>query len=171
MKRKPEFVAIGIITRPHGINGEVVVSPITDNPMQFMELRQVYLKGDEDNRQTFKIERIRQKKTGFIIKLSGINDRNQAEELKNFFVERRREREEHLPADEYYIFDLIGLQVVTTSGEVLGKICEVLSLPANDVYVVQSQSREILIPAIKDVIKQIDLEAEIMEIEPLDGLF
>jgi len=171
MKRKPEFVEIGIITKAHGIKGEVVVSPITDNPLQFMELRQVYLKGDDDNRQTLKIERIRQKKTGFIIKLSGINDRNQAEELKNFFLERRVERDEQLPPDEYYIFDLIGLQVVTTSGEVLGEICEVLSLPANDVYVVQSQSREILIPAIKDVVKQIDLEAEIIEIEPLDGLF
>jgi 16S rRNA processing protein RimM len=85
-------------------------------------------------------------------------------------IEKRSEDIEDLPADEYFIFDLVGLNVFTTANQLLGKIKDVLSHSANDIYVVQGESKEYLIPAIKSVVLKIDLEKEIVLIEPIEGL-
>lgn len=171
MRRRPEFLAIGIVTNAFGIKGEVFVSPISDDPSELLRMREVYLSHCTSRRQLFAIERIRRQKKRFIVKFVGIEDRDQAELHKNFLIEKRLEDDEELPPDEYYIFELIGLQVKTTAGVVVGAVKDVLSLPANDVYVVQAGSREILIPAVKTVIKKIDLNQGVILIEFLDGLF
>lgn len=171
MRRRPEFVSIGIISKAHGIKGEVIVSPITDNPQQFFRLKELYVSDGNGKRHILKIERIREKQNTFIIKFHGIEERDQAEILKHFYVEKRLEKNQELLPDEYFVFDLIGLQVKTTDGEIIGVVKDVLSLPANDVYEVQDKSRQILIPAIKSIVKKIDLENELILIEFLDGLF
>jgi 16S rRNA processing protein RimM len=170
MKRRPEFVSIGIVTKAHGLKGELVITPITDEPQQFEKLKNISLKDQAGERKTFTLERVNIKPNRIILKLKNINDRNHALTLKGLFVDKQMGEWEDLPPDEYYIFDLIGLQVKTTDNLYLGEIIDVLTFPANDVYVVNDGSREYLIPAIKDVIKKVDLEEEYILIEPLDGL-
>jgi 16S rRNA processing protein RimM len=171
MKERPEFVSIGIVARAHGIRGEVQVSPVTDDLQQFKTLKQVYLKIYKGERQLLKIERARIQNDKVILKFEGIDNRTDAADLKDSRIEKQFDPYVPLLPDEYYIFDLIGLVVKTTENRLLGEIAEVLTLPANDVYVVQNGTEEYLIPAIKDVIKQVDLEAGIMLVQPIDGLF
>jgi len=170
MKQRPEFISIGIITKAFGIKGEMLVYPLTDNPEQFKQLKNVLMSDGEKERQLFTVQRVREKNNLFILKLDGIDDRNQSISFQKFLIEKRLEDSEELSPDEYYIFDLIGLKVITTENQQLGELKEVLSLPANDVYVVQDGAKEILIPAIKSVIKKVDLKKEILIIELVDGL-
>jgi len=170
MRNRPEYVSIGMIARAHGVKGEVVVIPITDELQQFEKLKQVSLQDSQGERNFFAIERVRIISQRVIIKFENINDRNSALKLSGLYIDKRSDECEALPPDEYYIFDLIGLKVKTTDNVWLGEIIEVLALPANDVYVVQDGVNEYLIPAIKDVIKKIDVEQEHILIEPLDGL-
>lgn len=170
MKKRPEYVSIGIITKASGLKGEVVVIPITDELQQFEKLKRISIKDQNGERKSFIIERARLISHRFIIKFENINDRDSALTLKGLYIDKRSTECEALPPDEYYIFDLIGMKVKTTEDVWLGEITEVLTLPANDVYVIQDGSDEYLIPAIKDVIKKVDLEQEYILIEPLDGL-
>lgn len=170
MKKRPEFVSIGIIARPHGIKGEVQVNPITDDLQQFKTVTHVYLSMGEEERKRYKIENVSIKKDKAVLKFEGIDDRTAATILKGALLERHFDQYEPLLPDEYYIFDLIGLNVKTTENSWLGTVTEVLTFPANDVYVVQNGTTEYLIPAIKDVIKAIDLETETMLIQPIEGL-
>lgn len=170
MKQRPEFISIGIITKAFGIKGEMLVYPLTDNPEQLKQLKNVLLSDGEKERQLFTVQRVKEKNNLFILKLDGIDDRNQAISFQKFLIEKRLEDSEELSPNEYYIFDLIGLKVITTDNQQLGELKDVLSLPANDVYVVQDGAKEILIPAIKSVIKKVDLKKEILIIELVDGL-
>jgi len=170
MKERPEFVSIGIVARAHGIRGEVQVNPTTDDLQQFKTFKQIYLKIYKGERKLLKVERARIQNDKAILKFEGIDNRTDAADLKNSRIEKQFDPHVPLLPDEYYIFDLIGLAVKTTENRLLGEIIEVLTLPANDVYVVKNGTEEYLIPAIKNVIKQIDLEAGIMRIQPIEGL-
>ena len=170
MKKRPEFVSIGIIIRAHGVRGELVIAPITDEFQQFEELKKISVKALSGERQFFTIDRARVRADRVILKLEEINDRDQATQLKGLSVDKHISECPELPPGEYYIFDLIGLKVKTTTGILLGEVVNVLTLPANDVYVIHDGTTEYLIPAIKDVIKKIDLKEEYILIEPLDGL-
>jgi len=170
MKERPEFISIGLITKAHGIKGEVLVSSLTDNPEQFETSKQIFITQKDGKQNKFSIQRVRKQNDRFIIKFFGINNRNQAETLQKCLIEKRLQDVDKLPANEYFIFDLIDLKVYTTDFQLLGRIKDVLSLSANDIYVVQGESKEYLIPAIKSVIKKIDLEKETVLIEPLEGL-
>ena len=170
MKNRPEFVSIGIITRAHGVKGEVGITPITDDNRQFEHLKAVSVKQKTGEREFFTIERARVSGNRIIFKLEQIKNRDEALALKGLFIDKHIEDCQDLPSDEYYIFDLIGLKVKTTMDVVLGEVTDVLKLPANDVYIVHNGSNEYLIPAIKDVIKKIDIKEEYIIIEPLDGL-
>lgn len=170
MKKRPDFVSIGVISKAHGIKGEVSITPITDELQQYEELHEVYLNMKQKRREKHTIERGNVRNNKIVVKFFGIDDRDAASALKGAIVEKRGEDCKLLPRDEYYIFDLIGLKVYTVEGMYLGEIAEVLTLTANDVYIVRDGEKEFLIPAIKDVIKKIDLEKETILIDPIDGL-
>lgn len=170
MNKRPEYVSIAIISRAHGVKGEIVVIPISDEIQQFEKLKSISISDQKGERNSFNIERARVTTNRIIIKLKNIDDRDAALALKGFYLDKHSSECETLPADEFYIFDLIGLKVKTTDDVWLGEIIDVLTLPANDVYVIQDGSNEYLIPAIKDVIKKVDLEHEYILIEPMDGL-
>lgn len=169
MKKRPEFISIGIISKAHGIKGDVVITPITDEPQQFESLHDVLLKWDHGPRKSISIERGKIRNNKIIVKFAGIDTRDAALALKGVCIEKRIENCGPLPEDQYYIFDLIGLEVFTTEKVYLGEIKGVMTLPSNDVYVVQHK-KEILIPAIKEVIKNIDIEQGIVIVQPIDGL-
>lgn len=164
-----EYIAIGAVARAQGLKGEIQVLPLTDEPVQFEELTIVFLSMG-GSRKAHHVEKVRAAKNRFILKLEGIDDRTASELLKGALIERPIEELAPLAEDEYFIFDLLGLTVKTNDGQNLGKLVDVLDLPANDVYVVSSGTKEILIPAIKDVILKIDFANKEMIINPMDGL-
>ena len=168
-------ITIGQISKVHGIKGEMVVVPLTDDPKRFFELEKVLLLKDEkiiefevESVQTdFKAKRLKER---VLIKLKGVESPEEAKRLVGSFLEIEKEDLIKLPEGRYFIFDIIGLKVITTENKEVGKVKEVISLPANDVYVVQGDQKEYDIPAIKEVVKKIDLEGKVMIIEPKEGL-
>jgi 16S rRNA processing protein RimM len=166
-----EVISIGAIVKAHGIKGEVSVTPLTDEPKQFSELKSVHL-NVKNNRTRVEIEKVRFHQNIIILKLAHINDRNSAENLKGALIEREFSQMRKLEDNEYYIFDLMGLIVKDLQGNIFGEVVDVMDLPANDVYVVRNANEdEFLIPAIQDVIIKIDLVQKEMLIDPMDGLF
>jgi len=162
-------ITIGKITRTRGLKGEVVISPLTDDPERFFLLKEVWISGKEKSK-IFQIEKVKKFKEKIFLKFQGIDSPEAAKPLVNSFLEIQKESLPPLPQNRYYVFDIIGLEVLTTQGKKIGVIKDVISLPANDVYTVKSGTKEYDIPATKEVVKKIDLHKRIMIIEPLEGL-
>lgn len=116
------------------------------------------------------IESVQVNERTVLLKFADVNSREQAEELRNARITISREQCLPLPANHFYIFDLVGLEVVTVNGISVGHIAEVLEYPASDIYVVRDQQREILIPAVAHIVKDISLEKRRVLIDPIDGL-
>ncbi|KPK75552.1 MAG: hypothetical protein AMJ89_04310 [candidate division Zixibacteria bacterium SM23_73] len=168
-------ITIGQISRVHGIKGEMVVVSLTDDPKRFSELKKVFLSKDEKITQ-FEVEKVqtdlktKKFKERVLLKLKEVESPEEAKRLVGSFLEIEKDDLIKLPEGRYFIFDIIGLKVITTEDKEVGKVKEVISLPANDVYVVQGDQKEYDIPAIKEIVKQIDLERKVMIIEPKEGL-
>lgn len=163
---EPEYVTIGHILAPWGINGKLKVEVATDFPQQrFNAASQIYIK-----RQLMTIDSTEWHKGKAIIKLSTIDSIEQAQRLRGQAIEIHHSQLQPLPEGQYYHFQLIGLEVETTQGELLGKITEILTAESNDIYVVSGNRGEVLIPAIDDVVKSIDLNQGHIIIEPIEGL-
>jgi len=162
---KPEFITIGKVLASWGIKGKLKVEVATDLPQRFNPSSTVYI-----NQQPMTIESTEWRKRKAIIKLGTVDSIEDAEKLRGQLIEIHHSQLHPLPEGQYYHFQLIGLEVRTTQGELLGNITEVLTTPSNDNYVVSGAKGEILIPAIEDVIKSIDLKKGRLVIEPLEGL-
>lgn len=166
MNERQRWILIGEIAAPHGVRGAVRIKPHTDFPERFLEMEQIALfRSEVPDRpwQEMDVEDMRLHQAMVIGKLRGVDSRDAAEVLRGAQIRCREEELVDLPADSYYIFELVGLDVITTAGEHLGQIREVLRTGANDVYVirpaVQHEKRaEILLPAIRDVVVAIELE-------------
>ncbi len=163
------LVNIGKVVATQGSKGEVKVALLTDFPDRFRDLKRVYLvqKGKEPI--TAEIERTWHHKGFIILKIKGYDDIGKASELKNSFIAIPKEERMKLKRDEYYIDDLMGLEVENEEGEGLGKIVDVIRNPGNDIYVVRND-KELWIPATKEIIKRIDLENKKMIIHMMEGL-
>jgi 16S rRNA processing protein RimM len=160
---------IGYILKPHGIKGEVKVDPISPYPERFNRLDRVYLKNDSI--QAYSIQSVRISNRFVFLKLSEINSRSEAELLRNYEVLIDKEQLIELKADEFFIHDLVGCEVISENGDLIGKIVEVMQVSSNDIYVVQDErGREILVPAIKDVIKNIDIKHKKIKIHLMEGM-
>jgi len=160
---------IGIIVKPQGINGELRVLPTTDDPGRFAMLDEVYL--NQADKKAYKLTSARQHKGLVLLKLDGVNDRNTAEKLVGEMVVIPPEKALPLNADEYFIRDLIGLNVETQDGQALGEIADVFPTGANDVYIVRGPGGEsFMIPAIKDVVLEVSLAENKMKVRLIEGL-
>jgi len=162
-------VTIGRISRVRGIRGEMVVVPLTDDPARFLKLHKVIISKDEHT-QEFQVERARKFQDKALLKLKQVETPEEARKLVGGFIEIEREQLVKLPEGRYFIFDIIGIQVVSTRGERIGKVKEVISLPANDLYLVEGDKKLYHIPAIKKVVKKIDLAKKEMTVELMEGL-
>lgn len=161
---------VGVITKTHGIRGEVKVYPTTDDPERFEALSEVTLQQGKQ-RKKLSIESVRYFKNLVILKFKGIDNINDVEAYKGAELYIPREEGEALSEDEYYIADIIGLTVVTDAGEQLGVVKDVLETGANDVYVIQRDGKkDLLLPAIKDCVQDVDVEAGRMTVHVMDGL-
>lgn len=139
----------------------------TDFPQRFQRLKRVYL---GEKAISFVLERSRLHKGHALLKLGGCDDRDAAEELRGQLVQIPIEEAMPLDEDEYYVYQIVGLDVWSTEGEHLGKVSEILFTGANDVYVVQREKGEILIPAVEDVVLEVDLAGGRLTVELMEGL-
>lgn len=166
-----ELIAIGQITSPYGIRGEVKVYPLTDFPERFNTTGSVFV-CKEDVCQVYQIEKVRFLKGMVVIQFGECTTRQDAEALRNAYLKVERQRLVKLPPGHYYVHEIIGLGVQDTSGCFLGTVGDVLRTGSNDVYVVQrSGGEDILVPATKEIVRGIDLKAGRITIERREGLF
>ena len=163
-----KLIEIGKVTRPHGIVGEIKVAVSPDLIGLFDHIKTVYL---EDAQRPAKIIRFREHQGAALLLLDGITTRNDSETLRGTRIFINEKALPPLAEGEYYARDLIGLSVVTPEGLVLGEIIEVLSTGSNDVYVIQkADKKELLLPALDSVIKDINFEKRVMTVIVPDGL-
>jgi 16S rRNA processing protein RimM len=156
------------VLKPWSYRGELKIEILTDFPDRFASLRTVYM---GDDAKPFSVEGARLLGNAALIKLKGIDSTEAGDRLRNQLVQIPTDEAVPLPEGKYYLYQLIGLKVKTTQGEFLGQVVDVLDTGgANDVYVVRDEKREILIPAIEPVVKQVDLVNGEMVIEPMEGL-
>jgi 16S rRNA processing protein RimM len=163
-------LTVGEIVAPFGRIGEVKVRLETDFPDRFARLKQVCLRWPDGGARLADIERSRLHKGQILLKLRGIETIDDAETLRNTRVQLRANEAVGLAENEFYIHDLIGCEVVTTAGRVLGPLTNVMLGPANDVYVVGEGRSEILLPAISEVVRQVRLAERKIVVEPTPGL-
>ena len=165
-----DLLQVGVITTTHGVRGEVKVFPTTDDANRFKKLKHVILDTGKEQLD-LEITQVKFFKNLVILKFKGIDNINDIEKYKGKSLYVTRENAVKLKKNEYFIADLIGLKAVSEDGTELGKITDVLQTGANDVYVVQQEDgQEVLIPAIRDCVLNVDLEAGIMTLHLLDGL-
>ena len=163
-----EYFEIGQIVNTSGLKGIVKVNLFTDNIEKFDKVI------IEKNKQLieYEIEEVRYNKNQALIKFKGIDDIETAETFRNCYIKVKRSWEEELPKDTYYIVDLIGLEVFSDEDKKLGILKEVYPVPGgkNDVYVIETEEKELLLPAIKEVIKEVDIPNKKIIVHLLDGL-
>lgn len=165
-----DMLQVGVITQTHGIKGEVKVFPTTDDAQRFKKLKKVILDNGKERRE-LEITSVKFFKNLVILKFKGIDDINEVEKYKKAALFVTREDAVPLEENEYFIADLIGLKVVSDEGEELGTLDDVLQTGANDVYVVKNdKGEEILVPAIKDCVKSVDIEGGEILLHLLPGL-
>ena len=166
-----QYFEIGKITGTHGIRGTMRVFPTTEDPSRFERLKEIIVE-IRGKRETFHIQKVAFHKQFVLLTVKEITDINVAELYKNGRILIPDAMAIPLGEDEYYNRDLYGLKVVTEEGEELGEITEIFPTGSNDVYVVKKDGigKELLLPAIKDCIKNVDLENGVMTVKLLEGL-
>ncbi len=162
-----DWIAVGRIIGAFGIRGQLKVIPTGRSPERFRQLEHLYV-GETHDR--YEIEHCQLRRSEAILKLKGIDTREAAIAQRYVYVYVPESEALALPPGEYFVHQIVGLQVLTTAGETLGTVEEVLSTGANDVYVVPGPRGEVLIPALKTVIRTIDLASGQMIVALPPGL-
>ncbi len=161
---------IGQIVNTFGIKGIVKVKPFTDDINRFDNLKTVYIEKNNTQKE-YEIEEVKYHKDMVLIKFKGVDTVEQAELLRNAYLTISRDSAEKLEEGRYYIVDMLGLEVYTDEQVLLGTLDDIFNTGSNDIYVVKDkQGKQILLPAIQDVIKQIDMENRKMIVHLLPGL-
>lgn len=165
-----QLMEIGQIVNTYGIKGFLKVVPYTDDITRFEKLNNIYIQ-TKKSLETVTIEEVKYSKNLVLLKIKEIDDINSAEIYKNCYIKIDRSDAVELPEDSYFIIDLIGVEVITDEGENIGNIIDVFSTGANDVYVVKNElGKQVLLPAIGDVIKNVDIKNKKMIVHLLEGL-
>lgn len=165
-----DYLRVGVITTTHGIKGEVKVFPTTDDMERFKVLKQVFLDTGKEYI-PLEVEGVKFFKQMVILKFKGMNDINDIEKYRGKDLMVTRENAVKLEEDEYFVYDLIESEVITDEGIRLGILTEILKTPANDVYVVRTEEgKEVLLPAIKECILDIDPENKKITVHVMKGL-
>ncbi|MGF7057244.1 ribosome maturation factor RimM [Brassicibacter mesophilus] len=161
------YIRVGKILNTHGIKGDLKVLPLTDEPSRFEKLKTVFI---DDENSKVEIEKVWYSKGFVMIRLNGYNDINEVIKFKNCYILIDEKDALKLPKDSFFISQIIGLTVFLSDGNELGEVVEVLQPGANDVYVIRGNNKEFLIPAVKEFVKEIDLDNNRMVIDPIEGL-
>ncbi len=165
-----EYLIVAKVTEPHGMQGWVKLANLSDNPDRFRAGSRFFVQVEPGDYREMMLEEVREAPGSLRAKFAGMDSRDEADALrgKDLLVpeaEAGELAEEHA----YWEHQILGLRVVTSEGDTLGEVAEILYTPANEVYVVRGE-RQYLIPAIRDVVMNVDLDSGVMTIEPLPGL-
>jgi 16S rRNA processing protein RimM len=163
-------VAIGQILHPHGLRGEVAVEVWTDFPERFAPLSVVYLGDGVTTAKRRQVVSVRWHKDRVLLTFEGCTDRTCADRLRGLLVQIPVEEAMPLPEDEYYPHQLVGLRAIGVDGEDLGHIVDVLFTKANEIYVVEGPRGELWLPAVADVVEQINLAEQRIIVRLVPGL-
>jgi len=166
-----KFVSVGKLGKSRGLGGEIYVTPSTDFPERFLDLKEVYL-ADHGDWKRMQIASSRLVGGRPVLKFESINCREDAARLTNRELAVDADQLVELPPDSYYTFDLVGCEVFEVmSGKQIGKLIDVQRYPASDVYVIETDGgKEVLVPAVRQYIVKVDIDRRRIEIEP-GGLF
>lgn len=165
-----KYFRVGVITNTHGLKGEVKVFPTTDDINRYKKLKEVIINPENENIK-LKISSVRFFKNLAIVKFDGINDINDVEKYKGKDLYVTREDAVPLEENEYYIADLIDMDVFDEQDKKIGILYDVMQTGANDVYVIKMDNdKELLLPVIDETILDVDVENKKMKIHILDGL-
>ena len=161
---------VGVITQTHGIRGEVKVFPTTDDASRFKKLKEVIMDTGRE-RLDMEIEGVKFFKQYAIVKFKGLDSINDVEKYKGAKLYVTRDKAVTLKKDEYFVADLIGMRVITEDGAAFGTLKDVMATGANDVYVVEREdASEVLMPAIRECVKKIDMEQGVITVHIMEGL-
>ena len=164
-----KYIKIGQIINTHGNKGGLKIYPLTDEPSRFFALKKVFIRSTE-KMDEYIVDTVQLHQKFVLLTLKEISDMNEAERLKNMYLEIPREEARPLPAGSFYIFQLVGLAVYEKE-RYLGKLTDVLKTGSNDVFVVKtSEEKEIYLPALKSVITRVDLNSDRIEVKVPPGL-
>jgi 16S rRNA processing protein RimM len=167
-KGEPVYLAVGLLQRPHGVHGDILMDVYTDFPDLLKDRDTVFLGGSH---KPVSIRRIRHHNNGLILGFDGIDTPEAAGLLRNQMVYVRASDRPELPKGQYYHHQMIGLIVVDDSDIELGRLTEIIETGANDVYVVTSNDgHELLLPAINDVVLDVDVKKKRMTVHLIPGL-
>lgn len=165
-----EYFEIGQIVNTSGLKGVVKVNPFTDDMSRFEELKKVFIEKNKELTE-YEIEEVRYHKNQVLLKFKNIDSIEEAEKFRNCYIKISRNDAKKLPEDTYFIVDLIDINVYLENNEYVGKIIDVFSTGSNDVYVIKrEENSDLLIPAIKDVVKKVDIKNKKMIINLIKGL-
>lgn len=163
---KEQYLEVGKVTNVHGLMGEVRVQPWADSPDFLCQFKTLYV---DKAHWPIRVERARVHKNMVILKLEGVTDVNGALAMRNavLYIDRK---DANLPQGSFFLADLMDMEVRDTQGKVLGKIADVLTLPANNVYVVRGGEREIMIPAVDQFVKEVNVDEGYMTVTLIEGM-
>lgn len=162
-----EYIKVGKIVNTHGVKGCLKCYPLTDYMERFEELEYVFTEKDNKKR---KIKNVWYRKGMVYITLENIDNMTLAETFKDTYISILEDQLRELPEDSYYLFDLQGMEVYSTDGEYIGKIDTIYQTGANDVYEIINGNKSFLIPAVKDIVKEVDVKNKKMVINVIEGL-
>ena len=161
---------IGQIVNTFGIKGFVKVNPFVDDVLRFDDLEKVYIRRNKEIKE-LQVEEVKYHKNMVLVKFKGIDKVEDAELLRNFYLEVDRENAIELEEGEYFIADLLGMNVLTEENEELGKLEDIFNAGSSDIYVVKTdEGKQILLPAISEVVKEINLKENKIIVHLLEGL-
>lgn len=167
---KQEYFEIGQIVNTFGIKGFVKIVPFTDDMERFEELRSVLVVKQKQLIE-MELEEVKYHKNLVLVKFKGIEDINMAEKYKGCYIKIKREDARKLPKDTYFIADLIGISVYDDAGNLLGKVDDIFNNKSHDIYVIKDDlGKQILLPSIKEVIKDVDVDNGKIIVHLIDGL-
>jgi 16S rRNA processing protein RimM len=169
MREKSGYFVVGKIVGAHGLRGELKVTPQTDNPERFRAGAELLLESDE-GLLPVEVVSVRPHKGMLLVKLASVSDRTAADSLQWRKLLIPESDAMRLGEHENYAHDLIGLRVESVTGEALGEVVEILFTPANDVYVISGPDGQILLPALRTVVLEVDLDTGKMIVQVPDGL-
>jgi len=166
-----DYFNIGKIVNTVGIKGEIKVFPTTDDPKRFAKMESIIVRDEKGKETTLTLEKVRFQKNVVIVKVEGVDDIDTAAKLRGGVIVVSREDAMPLEDGEYYIPDLLGVEVFLENGDKLGTLTDVLVTGANDVYVIKAyDGSEVLVPAIEQCIIDVDIDAKRMTARLLEGL-
>ncbi len=166
----PDLLLLGRVVKPHGLEGTLSIRSYADSEASFLQAGRVVLVTEAGERRAYPVVAARPHKRAILLDLEGLGSIDEAEAVRDAHICIERDRLERSGEDEYYWHELIGLDVYLNTGPRIGTLSQILATGGSDVYVVRSGSREVLIPAAREVIEEIDLDRNRMTIVEMEDL-